>query len=81
MWGVGVHLNEEVLLLLLGRLNRLVFYALVHFRGLTWEYSAETVAILLVVLAVGIIAATQKTLKLFSPLYSPCGEVSRAGNL
>ncbi|EFA85983.1 hypothetical protein PPL_01216 [Heterostelium album PN500] len=42
-----------------------IFFALVFFRNLTWEFSAETVTILFVTLSVGIIGATRKTMKFF----------------
>ncbi|KAH9249674.1 hypothetical protein BASA81_012643 [Batrachochytrium salamandrivorans] len=37
-----------------------IFLALIRFRGLDWEYSAETIAILLVELAVGIMVLTRR---------------------
>ncbi|KAF2074760.1 hypothetical protein CYY_003948 [Polysphondylium violaceum] len=45
-----------------------IFFALVFFKGLTWEYSAETVAILFVTCCVGIIGAARKTIK---TIYAP----------
>lgn len=37
-----------------------IFLALIRFRGLDWEYSAETIAILLVELAVGVMVLTRR---------------------
>lgn len=42
-----------------------VFFALISFRGLTWTYSAETLAIFVVTLAVGIPGAFLKTIRLY----------------
>jgi len=45
-----------------------IFFALVFFKNLTWEYSAETVTILFVTCCVGIVGASRKTLK---TIYAP----------
>lgn len=42
-----------------------IFFALVFFRNLTWEFSAEVVSILFVVVSVGLIGSTQKTMKTY----------------
>ncbi|KAN0031442.1 hypothetical protein ACTFIV_005306 [Dictyostelium citrinum] len=42
-----------------------IFFALVFFRNLTWEFSAEVVSILFVVVSVGFLGATQKTMKTY----------------
>ncbi|EGC34495.1 hypothetical protein DICPUDRAFT_153287 [Dictyostelium purpureum] len=42
-----------------------IFFALVYFRNLVWEYSAETIAILFVTLSVGTLGATQNTMKTY----------------
>lgn len=42
-----------------------VFLALIYFRQLAWSFTAETLAILLVTLVVGLIASFQRTVKLF----------------
>jgi hypothetical protein len=38
-----------------------IFFALIYFRGLAWSFSAETVAILFVTMAVGAVSAFKKT--------------------
>ncbi|EGG23641.1 hypothetical protein DFA_05775 [Cavenderia fasciculata] len=42
-----------------------IFFALVYFRDLTWEFSAETVTILFVTVCVGLIGSLKKTMKLY----------------
>ena len=42
-----------------------VFFALIFFRGLIWEYTAETISILLVTFIVGMIGAFKTTWKLW----------------
>lgn len=51
-----------------------IFYGLIAFRGLDWQYSSETLAILFVVLAVGIPGSIKKDFQLYwiflnAPLY------------
>jgi len=38
-----------------------IFFALVYFKGLAWQFTAETLSICLVQIVVGIIAMTKKT--------------------
>ncbi|GAM24148.1 hypothetical protein SAMD00019534_073230, partial [Acytostelium subglobosum LB1] len=46
-----------------------IFFALVYFRNLTWEFSAETVTILFVTMVVGTIGALNKTMRfMLAPL-------------
>jgi len=42
-----------------------VFFALIFFRQLAWSFTAETLAILLVTLIVGLIGSFQRTIKLW----------------
>jgi hypothetical protein len=38
-----------------------IFYALIHFRGLAWEFSAETLSILLITWLVCAVAGIKRT--------------------